>query len=90
MKLPNRKKNGWKLDLMLRLTAITALMLCVSACATQTPKTKLFTPPLPDHKVLAELDAHGLTPESAPHTWEFLGRVFIYYDVTTAMNSIGN
>lgn len=35
--------------------------------------------------LLDELDAHGMTPKSAPHTWEFLGKTFMYHDIVKAV-----
>lgn len=66
--------------------AITLLMLCAHGCATTSPTNDLPLPPLPDYRVLAELDAHDLTPDSAPHTWEFMGRLFRYHDIVRAMS----
>lgn len=77
--------------LMPLCVVIIPLMLCGSGCASPSPISALaranstVAPPLPDYRVLAEMDAHGMTPANAPHTWEFLGRVFRYYDMTQAM-----
>ena len=67
------------------LAAITALTLWLAACAPQSLKTNPPLPPLPDYRVLDELESRGLTPLNAPYTWQFLGRVFMYYDAVKAM-----
>lgn len=70
------------------LMAIIALTAWLTACAPQNQRAKYPWPqPLPDYRVLEELDKFGVTPAAAPHTWEFLGRVFMYHDIMQAMQN---
>lgn len=65
-------------------------ILCVSGCKTTTSPINPPLPPIPNASVLAELDAHDMTPQSAPHTWEFLGKSFMYYDIIMQMHNYAN